>query len=97
MLAPSATTSGVAPFEATPSTRGCSSRGTLPPGALHKRDDSIGRPLAEAPSVRQIDATHAGLRGERDELRPLRDADRGVPLGPEDGHNALPFRRLISR
>ena len=58
---------------------------------LHERDDRVARALAQAPAV-EVDAAHAGLRGERHELSVQRRhvvlAD-AVGLGEHDDRAAL--------
>ena len=65
---PSATTSGVPPKREMRSVISISCGGNLPPCSLDEFGDGVGGALADAAAV-DIDAAHAGLRGEGDEVR----------------------------
>ena len=67
-LLASATTSGVAPLAATLSHQAVELRRDGAVLALDKLDDRVRRALADSTPVGQVDAAHARLRGERDEL-----------------------------
>ena len=79
MLAPSATTRGVAPLDATVSTSSLKLLRHAALICLDKFDDGVRARLSDPSPVGKIDAAHARLRGKRDELRVRRHVDR-IPL-----------------
>ena len=86
----SATTSGVPPPRAMRSTIGSSVSGTTPPSSTTQRCDRVGRAFADD-AAGDVDARHAGLRGEGHELRvaELVLAQTEAILGEHDDRAAL--------
>ena len=90
----SATTSGVPPEEAIPSIVAPSSAGIAAALLLDPAADRVGGALADAAAV-DLDAAHARLRGERDELGALQlAAAEPVPLLREHDDRAA-LGRLV--
>ena len=86
-----ATASGVEPSRATRSSSACERRRRLAALVGDPAQDRVARALAQARAV-EVDAAHAGLRGEGDELRVLRlelVLAQPVLLGEHDDRAAL--------
>ncbi len=93
---PSTTASGVPPATAMPSAMTVSSAGAGEPSSIDVAADGVDRALADGAAVGQVDAAHAGLGGEGDQLGRRVESPTGeavLLLGENDDRAA--FRGLV--